>query len=99
MKSSRGFGAASVFLDVDAGFFAEDQAQQRLEDAATVRTLAILGPAAVADEEAARHQRLDFSGRARRVVGGCRGEKKALGQKNIAPWGSRGGLFFFSRGW
>ena len=28
------FGAGGIFLDVDAGFFAQDEAEQRLEDTA-----------------------------------------------------------------
>jgi hypothetical protein len=56
------FRAGGVFLDVDAGFFAQDEAEQCLEDAAVALWFA--GFAAVADEEAAWDERLDALGEA-----------------------------------
>jgi len=48
------FGVGGVFLDVDAGFLAEDETEQGFEDAAVVVRFARFGAGAVADEEAAR---------------------------------------------
>src|SRR6476469_4191047 len=48
-----------VFLDVDAGFFAQDEAEQCLEDAAVAVRFTGFGARAVADEEAARDERLN----------------------------------------
>jgi hypothetical protein len=53
------FGAGGVFLDVDAGFFAQDQAEQGFEDAAVALRFAAFVAVAAADEEAAWDERLD----------------------------------------
>lgn len=58
------FGARRIFLKVDAGFFAEDEAEQRFEDAAVALLFARFGAGAAADEEATRDERLDASGEA-----------------------------------
>src|ERR1041384_1221170 len=53
------FGAGGVFLDVDACFFAQDQAEQRFEDAAAALCFAGFASVAAANEETARNEWLD----------------------------------------
>jgi hypothetical protein len=53
------FGGGGVFLDIDAGFLSQDEAEQRFGDAAVALRVAGFVAGTVADKEAARDERLD----------------------------------------